>query len=275
MTLELLVNLGTKLLEEKGVQDAKIDAMYLLEYVLHISKFQYLMEKNREVTKEQQDAYLSTIDMRSTRVPLQHITGEQEFMGFTFRVNQHVLIPRQDTEILVEEVAKLGKGKRILDMCTGSGCIILSLEQLCEPQMTVGVDFSKDALLVAMENGKIFHSNTKWIHSDLFTNIEGTFDIIVSNPPYIETKVIEGLEEEVRCHEPYMALNGGEDGLVFYRKIIEQSEQYLNKDGFLCFEIGYNQGDAVKQYMEDKGFTQCRIIKDLAGLDRVVIGKGR
>ena len=275
MTLELLVNLGTKLLEEKGVQDAKIDAMYLLEYVLHISKFQYLMEKNREVTKEQQDAYLSAIDMRSTRVPLQHITGEQEFMGFTFRVNQHVLIPRQDTEILVEEVAKLGKGKRILDMCTGSGCIILSLEQLCEPQMTVGVDFSKDALLVAIENGKIFHSNTKWIHSDLFTNIEGTFDIIVSNPPYIETKVIEGLEEEVRCHEPYMALNGGEDGLVFYRKIIEQSEQYLNKDGFLCFEIGYNQGDAVKQYMEDKGFTQCRIIKDLAGLDRVVIGKGR
>lgn len=275
MTLELLVNLGTKLLEEKGVQDAKIDAMYLLEYVLHISKFQYLMEKNREVTKEQQDAYLSAINMRSTRVPLQHITGEQEFMGFTFQVNQHVLIPRQDTEILVEEVAKLGKGKRILDMCTGSGCIILSLEQLCEPQMTVGVDFSKDALLVAMENGKTFHSNTKWIHSDLFTNIEGTFDIIVSNPPYIETKVIEGLEEEVRCHEPYMALNGGEDGLVFYRKIIEQSEQYLNKDGFLCFEIGYNQGDAVKQYMEDKGFTQCRIIKDLAGLDRVVIGKGR
>lgn len=271
----MLVNLGTKRLEEKGIQDAKIDAIYLLEYVLHISKFQYLMEKNREVTKEQQDAYLSAIDMRSTRVPLQHITGEQEFMGFTFRVNQHVLIPRQDTEILVEEVVKLGKGKRILDMCTGSGCIILSLEQLCEPQMTVGVDFSKDALLVAMENGKIFHSNTKWIHSDLFTNVEGTFDIIVSNPPYIETKVIEGLEEEVRCHEPYMALNGGEDGLVFYRKIIEQSEQYLNKDGFLCFEIGYNQGDAVKQYMEDKGFTQCRIIKDLAGLDRVVIGKGR
>ena len=275
MKLEMLVNLGTKRLEEKGIQDAKIDAIYLLEYVLHISKFQYLMEKNREVTKEQQDAYLSAIDMRSTRVPLQHITGEQEFMGFTFRVNQHVLIPRQDTEILVEEVVKLGKGKRILDMCTGSGCIILSLEQLCEPQMTVGVDFSKDALLVAMENGKIFHSNTKWIHSDLFTNVEGTFDIIVSNPPYIETKVIEGLEEEVRCHEPYMALNGGEDGLVFYRKIIEQSEQYLNKDGFLCFEIGYNQGDAVKQYMEDKGFTQCRIIKDLAGLDRVVIGKGR
>ena len=275
MTLEILVNLGTKRLEEKGIQDAKIDAMYLLEYVLHISKFQYLMEKNREVTKEQQDAYLSAINMRSTRVPLQHITGEQEFMGFTFRVNQHVLIPRQDTEILVEEVAKLGKGKRILDMCTGSGCIILSLEQLCEPQMTVGVDFSKDALLVAIENGKTFHSNTKWIHSDLFTNVEGTFDIIVSNPPYIETKVIEGLEEEVRCHEPYMALNGGEDGLVFYRKIIEQSEQYLNKDGFLCFEIGYNQGEAVKQYMKDKGFTQCRIIKDLAGLDRVVIGKGR
>ena len=160
----------------------------------------------------------------------------------------------------------------MLDVCTGSGCIILSLDKLCNLTKAVGVDLSTEALKVARENGNRLASSVEWIESDLFTNVTGTFDIIVSNPPYIETKVIDGLMEEVRCHEPMMALDGGEDGLYFYRKIVEESPKYLTNNGYLCFEIGYNQGEEVKALMEHAGFQECQVIKDLAGLIRVVMG---
>ena len=157
-------------------------------------------------------------------------------------------------------------------MCTGSGCIILSLSKLCHLQKAVGVDFSKKALEVAKENGTRLNCEVQWIHSDLFSNVTEKYDVIVSNPPYIETKIIDTLMEEVREHEPVMALDGGTDGLDFYKRIISESQNFLLPNGWLCFEIGYNQGEAVKQLMEQAGFVECHIVKDLPGLDRVVCG---
>ena len=273
MTVEELVRKGIKELESASVPEAQTNAMYLLEYALHINRMEYLLDKQRKVSKEEEEKYGSVIATRKSRIPLQHITGEQEFMGYPFLVNEHVLIPRQDTEILVEEAVKLANGKRILDMCTGSGCIILSMEQLCEPQYAMGVDISKDALAVARENGKRFDSKVNWLQSDLFDKVTEKFDVIVSNPPYIEKDEIPKLMEEVRCHEPNLALDGGEDGLDFYRRIITESRQYLESGGYLCFEIGYNQGEEVSSLMREAGFLECRVVKDLAGLDRVVIGQ--
>lgn len=273
MTIEELVTKGIKALESADVPEAQINVMYLLEYTLHINRMEYLLNKQRAVTKEEEEAFFSAISIRKNRVPLQHITGEQEFMVFSFLVNEHVLIPRQDTEILVEEAAKLAKGRRILDMCTGSGCIILSMEQLCKPQYAMGVDISIDALAVARENGKRLGSKVNWLQSDLFDKVSEKFDVIVSNPPYIERDEIPNLMEEVRCHEPEMALDGGEDGLDFYRRIIIESREHLELGGYLCFEIGYNQGEVVYSLMEKAGFLECQIVKDLAGLDRVVIGQ--
>ena len=272
ITIEQLKKQGSDRLRDAGIAEADLDAAYLLEYVLHIDRMAFLMDKEKEVSSEDASRYMEQIEVRAKHIPLQHITGEQEFMGYSFFVNEHVLIPRQDTEVLVEQVAKLADGKRVLDVCTGSGCIILSLDQLCNLTKAVGVDLSTEALKVARANGIRLDSSVEWIESDLFANVTGTFDIIVSNPPYIETKVIDGLMEEVRCHEPMMALDGGEDGLYFYRKIVEESPKYLTNNGYLCFEIGYNQGEEVKALMEHAGFQECQVIKDLAGLNRVVMG---
>lgn len=272
ITIEQLKKQGSDRLRDAGIAEADLDAAYLLEYVLHIDRMAFLMDKEKEVSSEDASRYMEQIEVRAKHIPLQHITGEQEFMGYSFFVNEHVLIPRQDTEVLVEQVAKLADGKRVLDVCTGSGCIILSLDQLCNLTKAVGVDLSTEALKVARANGMRLDSSVEWIESDLFANVTGTFDIIVSNPPYIETKVIDGLMEEVRCHEPMMALDGGEDGLYFYRKIVEESPKYLTNNGYLCFEIGYNQGEEVKALMEHAGFQECQVIKDLAGLNRVVMG---
>lgn len=272
MTLHKLVQEGTDILLQAGIEDAALDSMYLLEYSLHINKLTYLLEREKEVSEEEIQKFLSCIRLREQRIPLQHITGEQEFMGFSFLVNEHVLIPRQDTELLVELTAKVAEGKRVLDLCTGSGCILLSLAKLCKLQQGVGVDLSLEALEVAGKNKERLQCDVELIQSDLFDKVSGTFDVIVSNPPYIETEVISGLMEEVREHEPYMALDGGEDGLIFYRRIVSEAEKYLSPNGYLCFEIGYNQGQEVKSLMEEAGFKDCVVHKDLAGLDRVVMG---
>lgn len=272
MTMKNLLQQGVQKLQEAQVAEADLDAMYLLEHVFGIKRMDFLLDPQREVSEEKKAEYLQKVSLRAIHVPLQHIIGSQEFMGFEFFVNEHVLIPRQDTEVLVEEVAKIAEGKRVLDVCTGSGCIILSLCKLRHLSKAVGVDLSPEALQVARENGKRLECDVTFLESDLFTEVTGTYDIIVSNPPYIETHLIEGLMEEVREHEPRMALDGGADGLRFYRSIVEQSVEYLADDGYLCFEIGYNQGEDVRSLMEQRGFDQCRIIKDLAGLDRVVMG---
>lgn len=273
MTMEALLQQGVATLEQAEIMNAELDARYLLEHILQIRRVDFLLDRQREVSTEQQEAYMHKIDLRATHVPLQHILGNQEFMGYEFLVNEHVLIPRQDTEVLVETVLPLVGGKRVLDLCTGSGCIIISLSKMGHLQQAVGVDLSEEALSVAKENARMLEADVTFLHSDLFEQVTGVYDVIVSNPPYIETETIAGLMEEVRDHEPRMALDGGRDGLDFYRRIVQDSVSYLADGGYLCFEIGCEQGQAVRTLLEEQGFTECRIVKDLAGLDRVVYGQ--
>ena len=280
---------GQKALIEAGIEEYSLDAWYLLEWVTVVSRAQYYAYPEKELTAEQEDCYEKCIRKRCRHIPLQHITGEQEFMGLIFKVNEHVLIPRQDTEVLVETgLEKLKPGMKVLDMCTGSGCIIISLEKYCrqmtdsclqgeenvETQMQfTGADISLEALEKAQENVELHHSSVKLIQSDLFENIVGKYDIILSNPPYIKTAVIEQLQEEVRRHDPYIALDGKEDGLHFYRKIITESRIHLKAGGWLLFEIGHDQKEAVIALMETSGYKEIFAKKDLAGLDRVVGGR--
>lgn len=230
---------------------------------------------DREATKEQEENYQGLLTRRSKRIPLQHLTGTQDFMGLTFRVNENVLIPRQDTEILVEEVMKdLHGGSAILDLCTGSGCILISLLKYSNDCRGVGVDLSGAALAVARENaGELIpEKQCEFLEGDLFEKVEGKFDVLTSNPPYIPSKEVEELMPEVREHEPRMALDGMEDGLHFYRRILKECPPYLNGGANVFFEIGHDQGEAVSSLMQEAGFMEVRVIKDYAGLDRVVTG---
>ena len=218
--------------------------------------------------------FLQLIEKRAVHIPLQHLTGEQNFMGLDFLVNEHVLIPRQDTEILVEEIMRdLHDGIRILDMCTGSGCILLSLLHYSNDCSGVGVDVSEDALAVARQNAdRLAEKQAVFIQSDLFEKVEGSFDLIVSNPPYIRSQEIAGLMPEVREHEPHLALDGKDDGLHFYREIIKGAMPHLKRGGQLFFEIGYDQGEAVQALLAANGYTEIAVVKDYARLDRVVYG---
>lgn len=281
LTLKQLYKVGTVKLAEEGIEEFSLDAWYLLEYVTGVSKAMYFAEPERAVSEENADRYIDCIRRRAAHIPLQHITGEQEFMGYPFCVNEHVLIPRQDTEILVEEAIQIMRPKmKILDMCTGSGCIVLSILKMCKEKyyMTdlqgVGADVSEEALKVARENSRRLEVPVTWIQSDLFAKIpeEEKYDVIVSNPPYIETAVIDTLQEEVRLHDPYIALDGKEDGLYFYRRIISEADKYLKPQGKLMFEIGCDQAEAVEELMKNAGYEQITVKKDLAGLDRVVYG---
>lgn len=281
LTLKQLYKVGTVKLAEEGIEEFSLDAWYLLEYVTGVSKAMYFAEPERAVSEENADRYIDCIRRRAAHIPLQHITGEQEFMGYPFCVNEHVLIPRQDTEILVEEAIQVMRPKmKVLDMCTGSGCIVLSILKMCREKyyMTdlqgIGADVSEEALKVARENGRRLGVPVTWIRSDLFAKIpeEEKYDVIVSNPPYIETVVIDTLQEEVRLHDPYIALDGKEDGLYFYRRIISEAGKYLKTQGKLMFEIGCDQAEAVEELMKNAGYEQITVKKDLAGLDRVVYG---
>ena len=279
MTLEEAYRLGSDVLNEAGVPDAGTDAWILLEHVTGVSRTRYYVNPRQALSKEEEERYLSYIEKRKKRIPVQHLTGVQEFMGLEFMVNEHVLIPRQDTEVLVETVWEdLEPGMRVLDMCTGSGCILISLMKQMQTVLGedgiagVGADLSREALQVAEENASKQKVGAVFVESDLFDKVEGTYDIIVSNPPYIRTSVIKELQEEVKLHDPYAALDGKEDGLFFYREIIKKSKEYLKKGGRLYFEIGYDQGEDVKKLMEEAGFSEVTVKKDLAGLDRVVFG---
>ena len=273
MTYRELFEYGKKQLEDAGIEEAALDARLLLEYICHTDRNALLVHGDSVRSNLEEQFYRMVIEKRSQRIPLQHITGQQEFMGLTFKVNEHVLIPRQDTEILVEEAMRyLSDGMRILDICTGSGCILLSLLKYSNECEGLGVDISDDALAVARENAQNLGLEAEFRHSDLLEKVEGKFDMIVSNPPYIETAVIDTLMPEVREHEPMLALDGREDGLYFYRRIVEQCTSYMTRGARLFFEIGYDQGEAVKNMMIHKGFCEVEIIKDYAGLDRVVTG---
>lgn len=276
MTYREAIELGAGVLSKAQIDNPDLDAWYLLQMVCKIERSFYYLHEEEELTTEQQKEYEIALQKRAERIPLQYIIGEQEFMGLTFKVNSNVLIPRQDTETLVEEALKVCKsGMRVLDLCTGSGCIIISLMKNAPGIIATGSDVSKQALLVAKENGKNHEADVEWIRSDLFDNITERYDLIVSNPPYIPTAEISGLMPEVRDFEPFDALDGREDGLYFYREIIRKSKDYLNPDGYLYLEIGYNQGEAVSSLMREAGFAEIEVVRDLAGLDRVVKGKGK
>lgn len=266
---------GEERLLRAGIPEGKYDAWALMEFTFAMEKSYYFLHENDRIEEEQLEAYRKLIAKREKRIPLQQILGSAWFMGYEFYVNDQVLIPRFDTEILVEEAGKLLKPEmKILDLCTGSGCILLSL--LAEHRELkikgTGVDISPPALAVAKENRKRLQVEAEFVESDLFSQVRGSYHMITSNPPYIATKEIADLMPEVRDYEPHLALDGKEDGLYFYRKIVEQAPSYLEADGWLCLEIGYDQGEALRTMMEQNGYKKIRVIKDLAGLDRVVIG---
>lgn len=279
MTYEEAYRSGRDSLLAAGVPEAELDARLLLEYVCKTGRNDLLVHGDRVLSGSERSAYEELIAGREGRIPLQHLTGEQEFMGLSFSVNEDVLIPRQDTEILVEEVLRnLHDGMRLLDMCTGSGCILISLLHYTNDCEGVGADISRDSLKVAELNAeKLLEARVRaggisFLQSDLFENIEGKFDVIVCNPPYIPRETIAELMPEVREHEPLRALDGGKDGLSFYRRIVEEGSPHLLGGGMLFFEIGYDQAQAVSTLMEQAGFSQIHVVKDYAGLDRVVYG---
>lgn len=273
MTYREAMSLGEEQLNNAGIVDAKIDAWILLTYVCKIDRTFYYVHMDEEMLPEQLAEYTAILGKRVEHVPLQYITGEQEFMGITFHVNEAVLIPRQDTETLVEEALKIVRpGMKVLDMCTGSGCILISILKNVVDVEGYGCDISKQALNVAKENAKLNNVNAMFEHSDLFESVTDTFDVIVSNPPYIPTEVIGGLMPEVAVYEPMQALDGKEDGLHFYHRIVADASKHLNPGGKLLFEIGHDQGEAVSNLMLNAGYKDVKVIKDLAGNDRVVIG---
>ena len=274
MTLSGLLREGREALQAAGIPEWDLDAWYLLEYAAHCTKNEYFLRPEKEVLPQEKQLYRTLIRKRSAHIPLQYLTGSQEFMGLSFFVDENVLIPRQDTEILVEEALRaLGSGMRVLDVCTGSGCILLSLLKLCAGLEGTGTDLSEKALQVAGENARRLGVEASFVQGDLFEPVSGKYDCIVSNPPYIASREVDVLMEEVRDHEPRMALDGGEDGLYFYRKIIAESDLYLKQGGWLMFEIGSDQGEAVTAMMRRAGYTRVEVIRDLAGLDRVVTGR--
>lgn len=267
---------GKQRLLECEIEDANLDAWLLLEYVSGISRSWYFVHEDEEISEDDIEKYQILIEQRGKHIPLQQLTKEAYFYGMKFFVNENVLIPRQDTEVLVEQVLSLSKGKenlKLLDMCTGSGCILLALLANLKQASGTGVDLSEKALEVAQRNGEELGIEVSWVQSDLFDKVSGSYDIIVSNPPYIETSVIEGLMDEVKLYEPRMALDGTEDGLFFYREITMQAGKYLKNNGILAFEIGYNQGKAVSEFMKENGYKEVQVLQDLAGLDRVVTGR--
>lgn len=326
LTWRQLLDEGTLLLSEAGVEEAGLDAWYLLSAAFNIDQVHFLMDKNRPVFGERLvtglPLYREYLKRRASRIPLQQILGKQEFMGLPFKVDEHVLIPRQDTEKLVEEVLKdfPQTDLSLLDMCTGSGCIGISLSVLGRYDKVTAVDYSLEALKVAKKNASALFliqkgtvkseskklSEQPWtltltaqtvtsdtflkgggkeketvkfrkqqfvlLESDMFTNVDPSerYDVIVSNPPYIPTAVIDGLEPEVREHEPRMALDGAADGLYFYRILAAQSKRYLKDGGSLYLEIGYDQAGAVSGLLLDNGYEDIQVVKDEPGQDRVV-----
>lgn len=284
MTLYDLLNEGSAVLLQAGDTDGENDAKLLLFEAFHLDLVHFLMDRLRPLAENdaqvqtQIQNYRAMTEKRASRVPLQQILGSQEFMGLDFFVNEHVLIPRQDTETLVELVLAEQRGpeKKLLDICTGSGCIAISLAVKGGYKSATATDLSEEALKVARKNAEAHHKEIAFYQGDLFGALPqeaaGTFDIITSNPPYIPTAVIATLEPEVREHEPMMALDGTEDGLLYYRKIAAEAGKWLRPGGSIYLEIGYDQGESVSGLLRDAGFTGVRIVKDLPGKDRVVCG---
>lgn len=270
-TYAKLLEEGKKTLETAGILEAELDAWYLLSDTISIDRTKFLVDRNdpKELDYDLLEQYRSRLKKRAMRIPLQHILGIQEFMGIEFLVNDKVLIPRQDTEVLVEEVLK-EKGGTVLDLCTGSGCIAVSLAKLGHFQQVDAADISVDALDIAKENAKRAGVQVRFYQGNLFETITQKYDIIVSNPPYIPKEVIETLEPEVKKYEPYQALYGPNHGLYFYETISKFAVDFLNSDGKIFYEIGYDQAEAVCAILERNKYKEIEVIADLSGKNRVV-----
>lgn len=270
LTLKEALAKAVDKLQQMEVPDADIDAWYLLSYVTGLDRAAFFLHGEEPMAEPDMIRYCDLVTKRGERIPLQHLTGEQEFMGLDFHVNEHVLIPRQDTECLVERVLPYVDGKRVLDVCTGSGCIAIAIAKLGKPFIVHGVDISEEALAVARQNATELNASVELFAGDLMTRMDGQYDVIVSNPPYIPPSVIEGLMPEVRLHEPMLALDGGQDGLEFYRKIARQAVTRLAPNGRLFLEIGCEQAAAVAEILQKQGYREVQVFQDLAGKDRIV-----
>ena len=250
-------------LDAAGIIESYTDSWLLAEDILHITKHDLLLRPELSVNEDLSKKYFEAVRMRTKHIPLQHITGHQQFMDYDFLVNKDVLIPRPETELLVEKIVSyIGSlPVKVLDMCTGSGCIAISVDKMCENAMVDAADISDKALKVAKKNNIRNKSHVTFIKSNLFDNIKEKYDIIISNPPYISTGDIETLMEEVKDYEPRLALDGSDDGLKFYREICEQLDNYLNENGKIFFEIGYNQGEEVSDLLRNKHSGFKRFIR--------------
>ena len=276
MTIKELLNQAVIMLKNENIDAPKNKARMLLQATLKKSRENLMIYDNKEVENIDRDRYIKNVKRLILGEPLQYITGIQEFMKLNFLVTKDVLIPRPDTEILVEEVIRKAENISnpvILDLCTGSGAIAVSLAKYIKNVHICAIDISSKALEIAKKNAELngVKNNIEFIESNLFDKIkERKFDIIVSNPPYIETETIKTLSKDVQS-EPKIALDGGKDGLDFYRKIADSGSKYLNRQGYICLEIGYNQRFAVRQILENKKrYVNINCIKDLCGNDRVV-----
>ena len=273
---------GRRILEQAGLPDAALDARFLLEEVCGTNLQTLLVFPEKKVTEEEVNQYCAFIQRRKDREPTAMILGEWDFMGLTFRLNKSTLIPEQDTEVLVEtaleELKRRGLGEaplRILDLCTGSGCILLSLLHELRNAGGLGTDLSEEALEAARENAVRLglQERAAFRQGDLWEPVgDERFDLIVSNPPYVPTEVIPTLEPEVRCGEPYAALDGGEDGLVFYRRILKEAAGHLKPSGIIIVESGFDEAAQIAALMQDQKLRGIRTVKDYGGLDRVVLG---
>ena len=273
-SLKGLLTDGTKMLTQAGIDEAELDARYILEYITGLNSAQYFIHSEDIIEKNKAEEFFRLIERRSKRIPLSYVIGTRDFFGLTFKVDENVLIPEQETELLVEEVIKHSEGKSVLDMCTGSGCIAISIALFGKPSKVAASDISEKALEVARENAKSLKSGEiSFIQGDMFENVTDKFDIIVSNPPYIETGEIDELMPEVRDYIPRLALDGDIDGLKFYRIISKEAVKKLNKNGRIFYEIGYNQSRAVASILLENGFTDVKIMKDYSSLDRIVMAK--
>ena len=289
MKTRILVKEGEYQLSKAFCMDPKIDAQELYCYLTGLDKVSLFLKAEEEVDPETEEKYMELIMRRAERIPLQHITGVQEFMGYTFKVNPHVLIPRQDTETLVTEAAKTIqstpreklsffeklKGRKewdVLDLCCGSGAVGISLAKICSNVKVTATDISAEAVETAEANAEDLRVKVRFLTGDMFEPVKGRkFDMIVSNPPYIRTNMISILQEEVKDHEPLNALDGGRDGLDFYRTIVEKAADFLKPEGFLLMEIGHDQGEDLRKMLKDSGkYSPAVVIKDLPGRDRVV-----
>lgn len=265
----------------EGIETALLDSQLLLSHVLGVDRGYLLLNREKEITEDEYKTFLNNIKLRKEGVPLQYITGEQEFMGLPFKVEKGVLIPRCDTEVLVEEVVNIIKdvdSPVIADVGCGSGAISISIAKLVETSTVYALDIMDIPLKVTHKNVILngVEDRVNIIKSDMLKELINkgkVFDLIVSNPPYIKKEVIPTLMKEVKEHEPMSALDGGEDGLYFYRNITKDSKKLLKKGGYLAYEIGYDQGESVKNIMIQEGFADVKLIKDLSGLNRVLIGR--